>query len=80
MSASADPFASVRAEALFPGQPLLLVEEVAQALRCTERHIINLLTEGTHLRGLNIALGERQSWRIPATAFDAFITLASQTR
>lgn len=65
---------SVLAHGRFPGRSVLSVSEVAAALEVTERHIIDLIDEG-RLAGINISASGsgRKHWRIPVSAYDAFI-------
>lgn len=58
-----------------PSRTVLYVFEVAQKLRVTEQHVVDLIEEGK-LRAVNIG-GEhasgRKFYRIPPEAFDAYI-------
>lgn len=65
----------------FPGRSSLLVREVAEALGCDERHILDLITEG-ELIAVDIAGGgnktARRYLRIPVSAYDQFIKKRAQ--
>lgn len=75
---------SVRAHALFPGRTTLYVHEVVRALSLSENQVIDLIESGD-LAAVNIASGlqsagnpngsktPRKYWRIPVSAFDAFV-------
>jgi hypothetical protein len=82
------PLSSVRPHALFPGRATLYVREVARALGCTERHVIDLIEEYEQtggkggLKGFSIANGlagaagnktSRSCWRVAVSDFDAFL-------
>lgn len=75
------PLASVLSHAVFPGRTVLYVHEVAEALACTIQHVIDLIDEG-RLRAINIAGAgnktNRSCWRVPVSAFDAFIRDSAQ--
>lgn len=79
-----DPLRSVRARELFVGRDTLYLHEVARVLRCTERHVIDLIEEyestggKSGLKGLNIAnrngnASGRKCYRVPVSALDLFI-------
>lgn len=61
---------------LWEGRAVLSVREVAGALHVTEQHVVNLITEG-RLKAVNVGNGPgknpRASWRIPVSAWDAYI-------
>jgi hypothetical protein len=76
------PLSSVMAHELFPGRAVLMVKEVAHALRCTQQHVINLIEDrkikAVDLAGAPISLGgtnktDRRFYRIPVSAYDDFI-------
>jgi len=59
---------------MFPrDRRVLMVAEVANLLRITEQHVIDLIEEGK-LRAINTGGGSRHYWRIPREAYEAFIT------
>lgn len=78
------PLASITAGAVFPGRTALYPREVAEALAITEQQVIDLITEGS-ITAVNISSGlqtqlgtratkaPRRHWRIPVSAYDAFI-------
>lgn len=69
---------------------MLLVAEIASALRCTDQHVLNLVEEGT-VTAIDIATGEpakpsqlrdqkkspRRCLRIPVSAYDNFVKTRS---
>ncbi len=63
---------------LWPQRTVLYVREVAATLHITEQHVTNLITEG-RLTAVNIGNGlksrgkNREYWRIPVSAWDAYI-------
>jgi hypothetical protein len=75
---------TVLSHVLFPGRSTLKVAEVADALRCDDQHIFNLVEEG-RLTAVDIRNGDvttakklpkgsRRRWlRIPVSAYDAFL-------
>jgi hypothetical protein len=70
------PLNSILPHVLFPGRTTLRVAEVADALNCTIRHVIDLCQEGL-IAGIDIKGGgnksPRQSIRIPVSAYDAYV-------
>lgn len=85
------PFRTVLSHELFPGRSSLLIAEVADALRCTVQHVLDLVEEGD-LRAVDIRgriQGEarpsdfgrrdaRRCLRIPVSAYDDFIRRRAQ--
>ena len=81
---------AVQAHALFPGRTTLYVKEVARALSMTEQQVVDLI-EGLQLHALDISSGlkspdnprgnktARSYWRIPVSAFDAFVAARKST-
>lgn len=52
---------------------VLMVGEVADKLRVSAQHVLDLIAEGK-LRAVNIAAGsDREHWRIPVESYHAFI-------
>lgn len=85
------PLSSVLAHAVFPGRASLLVAEIADTLRCTEQHVLNLCELG-NLTAIDIRTGQparpsdyaknrsaRRCLRIPVSSYDTFITNRSAT-
>lgn len=73
---------SVMSHAVFPGRKSLHVREVADALRCTVQHVIDLISEGkikaVDIAGAPVEAGgtnqtDRRFWRIPVSAYDQFL-------
>jgi hypothetical protein len=62
----------------FPGRTVLMISEVAKALRCTETHVRDLIDEG-QLVAVDIASPithgnkPRQCLRIPVSSYDNFV-------
>lgn len=82
---------TVLSHVLFPGRATLKVAEVAEALRCDDQHIFNLVEEG-RLTGIDIRNGDlitspkqlpkgsRRRWlRIPVSAYDTFVRARATT-
>ena len=71
------PLFSVLAHEVFPGRCSLYCHEVARATRTTPRHIRDLCAEGTIAGAFSISgdANERNVgyWRIPVSAYDAWI-------
>lgn len=78
---------SVRAQTIFAGRHTLYISEVADALRCSQQHVINLIIQG-ELFAANIAVKNgssetltkeerakvpRACWRVPVGAYDGFL-------
>ena len=83
------PLSSVMAHAVFPGRKSLLIAEIAEVLRCTEQHVLNLCELGA-LHAIDISTGSpakpselankrsaRRCLRVPVSAYDAYIGAAS---
>jgi hypothetical protein len=79
------PLSSVMSHAVFPGRRSLLVAEIAETLRCTEQHVLNLCELG-NLIAIDIRTGReakpseyaksrsaRRCLRIPVSSYDAFV-------
>lgn len=49
------------------------VQEVAEALNCTERHIYGLIEEGAFDGAVNLGTERRAAYRISDKALNAFI-------
>lgn len=64
--------ASVLSKSRFAGRSTLRVLEVAEALCCTEQHVLNLIDRGK-LDATNIGNGSRGHWRILVSSFDQFV-------
>ena len=56
----------------FPGRSVLYVREVAEKLRVTEQHVLDLIEEGK-LRALNIGGGSRKFYRIPVPWYQEYL-------
>ena len=57
----------------FPGRSVLKVDEVAEKLGCTARHVLNLIEEGK-LRCLNAGAGSlRAYYRIPIEDYRDYV-------
>lgn len=75
---------AIKAHALFPGRSTLYVSEVCKALSMSENQVIDLIESG-QLAAVDISSGlkkdgikngnktPRAYWRIPVSAFDAFV-------
>ena len=71
---------SILASGAFPGRSTLFVAEVAQALRITKQHVINLIDEG-FLSAIDVAncsnsksgAPTRRALRIPVGSYDNYI-------
>lgn len=61
---------------LFPGRTVLYVSEVAEKLEVTEQHVFDLIEEGK-LHAVNVGGGTRKFWRIPVSAYQAFLKVRS---
>lgn len=72
MGGIAQPEQSTFDGLLFPGRRVLCVAEVAERLRITEQHVIDLIDEG-QLRAVNIGGASRKFYRIPVEAYEAFL-------
>ena len=59
---------------LFPGRKMLYVREVAEHLRITRQHVVDLIEEG-NLAAVNVnsEAEKRACWRIPVEAYEAFL-------
>lgn len=78
------PLSSVASHQVFPGRTTLYVIEVARVLGMVENQVLDLIESG-ELEAINIASGlrsdanpsgsktPRRYWRIPVSAYDAFI-------
>lgn len=66
------PSTSVLSKSRFAGRSTLRVPEVAEALCCTEQHVLNLIDRGK-LDATNIGNGSRGHWRILVSSFDQFV-------
>ena len=70
------PDPEVLADLSFPGRSVLYVHEVAEKLRCSKQHILDLIDEG-RLASIDLAGSgnqtARRSLRIPAEAFRLFL-------
>jgi hypothetical protein len=74
------PLSSVASHRLFPGRITLYVHEVARALGITENQVI-VHIEALDLEAIDISRSSRLAgaktprthWRIPVSAYDAFI-------
>ena len=60
----------------FPGVRILLVDQVAEYLNVTPRHVSDLIMFG-ELKGVNVgskfSASKRRSWRVPVSALQAFM-------
>jgi len=85
------PLSSVLAHAVFPGRASLLIAEIAETLRCTEQHVLNLCEDGS-LIAIDIRTGKvakpseyaksraaRRCLRVPVSSYDTFINTRSTT-
>lgn len=70
------PLFSVLSHNIFPGRSSLYVHEVARALEITTPHVISLINEGL-LDAIEVTgkgnKTSREHWRIPVSAYDAYI-------
>lgn len=77
------PLSSVLAHSVFPGRAALLVGEIAETLRCTDQHVLNLCESGA-LDAIDISTGQptkpsqfagsaRRCLRIPVSSYDKFV-------
>lgn len=58
---------------MFPkDRRVLMVAEVADLLRVTDQHVLDLIDEGK-LRAINLGGETRRYWRIPREAYEEFI-------
>lgn len=57
---------------LFPGRRVLYVGEVAERLRVTIQHVIDLIDEG-QLDAINLGGAGRRHYRIPVEAYERFL-------
>lgn len=81
------PLTAALAHAVFPGRTLLIIAEVAEALKCTQQHVLDLVEEGqlvaVDIRGKLAGAtakpsdmgnkSARRCLRIPVSAYDTFI-------
>ena len=71
------PLSSVLSHQLFPGRASLYPHEAAAALSISVDHLCNLIESGQFRGAINIASSGnrrgRQFWRIPVSAFDAYV-------
>jgi len=51
---------------------VLMVQEVAERLRISEQHVIDLIEEGK-IQGINIGGHGRHYYRIPKEGFEAYV-------
>jgi excisionase family DNA binding protein len=56
----------------FQGRQSLTVQEVAERLSVTHQHIIDLIEEG-QIAAINMGGGARRHYRIPVSAYTAFL-------
>jgi len=56
---------------------ILLVPEVAEILRCSTRHVRNLIRSGS-IKAFSVGSGDRASYRISEADLNAFIASGSQ--
>jgi hypothetical protein len=57
----------------FPGRDTVTAGEIAEKLGCDLKHIHNLIDEG-HIVAANIARRQRGAYRIPVSAYYAWLT------
>jgi excisionase family DNA binding protein len=55
-----------------PDRRMLTVAEVAERLRVTDQHVLDLIDEG-QLQAINIGGANRKFWRIPVEAWNDFL-------
>ena len=71
------PLSAVLTHTLFPGRTALRCEEVAHAVGVKPRHIRNLCADGTIIGAFSISNDRNEKrvgyWRIPVSAYDAWI-------
>jgi hypothetical protein len=67
---------------LFPGRISITVMEVAKAVDCDHKHVLDLIKEGV-LGAIEITgrgnLSSREKWKIPVDSWDDFIRRRSNT-
>lgn len=62
-----------------PDRRSLCVSEVAEALRVSLRHVMNLIEEGK-IQAIDIGIGVHHHWRIPVDAYKEYIKKQSSIK
>lgn len=58
---------------LFPGRTVLYVSEVAEKLKVTDQHVIDLIEEGQFPGAINVGGGSKKFYRIPIESYERFL-------